>query len=185
MGLAFTLAHAALATAAPGDVLYVQQDGAEVRTGPGAEHSVLMTLNRGHELVEFSRRDSWINVGIARTGGKDGWIQASLVGPMYTGGATTAPPDPRFDAFVEGVEELNKEAEAIVGFRFFASVENLGDGMVQLIATRRWISEPEGARQVILDRLFEMWDENEGTGLPIAVYLVDTEGEPFMSKARQ
>jgi hypothetical protein len=104
---------------------------------------------------------------------------------MYTGGATTAPPDPRFDAFVEGVEELNKEAEAIVGFRFFASVENLGDGMVQLIATRRWISEPEGARQVILDRLFEMWDENEGTGLPIAVYLVDTEGEPFMSKARQ
>ena len=62
------------AWAATGDKLYIQKNGVNVHTGPGTNNDIVLKLNKGHELIEFSRQDEWINVGIARTGGKTGWI---------------------------------------------------------------------------------------------------------------
>ncbi len=42
------------AWAAPGDKLYIQKNGVNVRTGPGTNNPVLLKLNKGHELIEFS-----------------------------------------------------------------------------------------------------------------------------------
>ena len=172
-----------LAEAAPGDKLYVQKNGVNVRSGPGTDNPVLMKLNKGHELIEFSRKGNWVNVGIARTGGKDGWIHQSLVGSVSPGGATVTPPDPRFDAFVRDVEKLNNRAKRIAGFPFFTKVENLGDGIVQLMASEGWIAAPRADRASNLNTLFRLWSAHEGSGLPIAVYIVDTRGNLVMKKA--
>ncbi len=173
------------AWAAPGDKLYVQKNGVNVREGPGTDHAVILKLNRGHELVEFARQAGWVNVGVARTGGKDGWIHASLVGPLFSGGATAAPKDPRFDAFVRDVGKLNAKAASIAGFAFFSKIENLGDGIVQLTAHRQWLAGPRADREGNLTTLFNLWSAHEGSGLPIAVYIVDSRGNVVMKKARR
>lgn len=179
------LSQITLTEAAPGDKLYVQKTAVNVRTGPGKDYSILMSLNKGHELIEFSRDGEWINVGIARAGGKDGWISSSLVGSISAGGATVAPPDARFGAFVHDVEELNQKVSSISGFRFFTRIENLGDGIVQLTAHDQWLAAPREDRQSNLNTLFNLWSAHEGSQLPIAVYIVNSRGDQVMKKARR
>ena len=165
-----------------GDTLYVQKSEAAVHTGPGINHSILLKIGKGHELIELSRQGEWINVGIARTGGKDGWIHSSLVGSVSSGGATVAPADPKFDAFVRDVEKLNDKAESIAGFPFFTKIENLGDGIVQLTAHDGWLSAPRSNREDNLETLFYLWSQHEGSGLPVAVYITNRMGEVVMRR---
>ena len=176
---------AAPAVAGPGDKLYVQKSGVNVRTGPGTSNPVLLTLGKGHELVEFSRQGEWVNVGIARSGGKDGWIHSSLVASVSPGGASVAPADPKFDAFVRDVEKLNNKVKPVAGFPFFTRVENLGDGIVQVTAHRQWLAAPRADREGNLNTLFNLWSAHEASGLPIAVYVVDSNGTVVMKKARR
>ena len=169
--------------AATGDKLYIQKDDENVRTGPSASNHVLLKLNKGHELVEFSRQDEWIHVGIARTGGKTGWIHSSGVGSVFSGGATVAPADSRFDAFVRDIEKLNNTVKPISGFPFFTKVENLGDGIVQLTAHNQWLAASRDDRASNLNTLFNLWSAHEASGLPIAVYIVDSSGNIVMRKS--
>jgi SH3-like domain-containing protein len=171
------------AWASPGEKIYVQKPSVNIRTGPGTNNAVLLKLNLGHELIEFSRRGEWINVGIPRTGGKDGWIHSSLVGPVSPGGATTAPKDRRFDAFLKDVEKLNAKVEPITGFPFFTKVENLGDGIVQLTAHDQWLKAPRSDRESNLNTLYRLWSAQEGSGLPVAVYIVDARSNLVIKKA--
>ena len=168
--------------AEPGDTLYVQKSLAVVHTGPGTSHSVLLKLGKGHELIELYRQGEWINVGIARTGGKDGWIHASLVGSVSSGGATVAPADPKFDTFVRDVGKLNDKVEPITGFPFFTKIENLGDGIVQLTAHDGWLSAPRSSREANLETLFNLWSQHEGSGLPVAVYIANRMGKIVMRR---
>ena len=168
VAVALIITHVALA--APGDKLYIQKNVVNIRTGPGTEKPVLMKLNKGHELVEFSRKGDWVNVGITRTGGKDGWVHRSLVATVSPGGASVAPLDPSFDAFVRDVQKLNDKVEKIAGFPFFTKVENLGDGIVQLTASDGWMTAPYSDRAGNLNTLFKLWSAHEGSGLPVAVY---------------
>lgn len=171
-------------SAAPGDVLYIQGDGVNVRAGPGTDASVILKLNRGHKLVEFERRGDWVNVGVDRTGGKDGWVHRSLVGANFSGGGSTAPTDPKFDQFRAAVEFLNARARQRAGVDLFTKVENLGDGIVQISATDTWISAPYGDRQSNLNTLFDLWDAADGSGRPIMVRIVDARGNEVMKKGR-
>lgn len=97
---------------------------------------------------------------------------------MSPGGTTVAPADSRFDAFVRDVEKLNNKVKPISGFPFFTRVENLGDGIVQLTA-------PRNGRESNLNTLFNLWSAHEASGLPIAVYIVDSQGNIVMKKARR
>ena len=171
------------AWAATGDKLYIQKNGVNVRTGPNMNSPVLLKLNKGHELVEFSRQGEWINVGIARTGGKTGWIHSFFVGAVSSGGATVAPADSRFDAFVRDIEKLNNKVKPISGFPFFTNVENLGDGIVQLTAHNQWLAASRDDRASNLNTLFNLWSAHEASGLPIAVYIVDSQGNIVMRKS--
>lgn len=186
--LAFTAASLISVThalAEPGDKLYVQKSGVNVRAGPGTSNPVVLTLGKGHELIEFSRQGEWVNVGIARSGGKDGWIHSSLVAAASPGGESVAPADPKFDAFVRDVEKLNNKVKPVAGFPFFTKVENLGDGIVQVTAHRRWLEAPRADRESNLNTLFNLWSAHEGSGRPIAVYVVDSNGTVVMRKARR
>lgn len=185
IGTLLGLILATAASATTGDILYIQGNGVNVRRGPGTDAPVIMKLNRGHELIEFERRGDWVNVGIARTGGKDGWVHRSLVGSKFPGGGTTAPPDPKFDQFRAAVELLNARVRQMAGVDFFTNVENLGDGIVQVTATDTWIAAPIADRQGNLNTMFDLWDAAEGTGLPIMVSIVDARGNQVMKKGRR
>ena len=112
--LVVILVTAGMAHAEPGDKLYVQASETSVHVGPGSKYEVVMQLLQGHALLEFQRLDPgqhrvlgsdfkevvydiseedgpWVNVGIADSSGKDGWIRATDVG--------SAPqPDPVYDS---------------------------------------------------------------------------------------
>ena len=67
--------------ATPGQILYVHAAGANVRSAPGTENSVIMKLARGDKLMELERRGAWLRVLSARKIGMEGWIHSSLVDP--------------------------------------------------------------------------------------------------------
>ncbi len=171
-------------SASPGDKLYIQKNGVNIRTGPGTNYQVLLKLNKGHELVEYSQEGDWINIGIARTGGKTGWVHSSLVTSTSSGGTTAAPADRRYDAFVRDIEKLNDRVSPVSGFPFFTNVESLGDGIVLVTAHDRWLAAPLSDRESDLNTLFDLWSEHEASRLPIAVIIVNSRGKVVMRKAR-
>lgn len=178
-----TLAISTPAWSEPGDTLYSQKSGVNVRSEPSASSSVRLRLGIGHELVEFSRQGEWVNVGIARAGGKDGWIHASLVGPVSPGGGSLAPVDARFDAFVRDVEARNAKLKGEAGLVLFSNVENLGDGIVQVTAGPNWGATAVAVREANVTALLDLWAARETSGLPIAVYVINAHGEVLMQKA--
>ncbi len=167
-----------------GDILFVQKDNSPIREGPNKDAPLVLQLNRGHKLIEFERKGGWVNVGIDRSGGKEGWIESPLTGSVSPGGKSVAPPDPRFDQFKAAVEILNANAKQRSGFDFFTNVESLGDGIVELTATNEWLAVPKSGRDGNLNTLFNLWDAAEGTGLPISVRIVDNKGTLRMRQSR-
>lgn len=93
-------------------------------------------------------------------------------------------PSKRFEAFELAVHKLNDSAYQKAGVRFFDLVEDLGDGMVKVVATDFWLAAPPDLRQGNLNTLFNLWDAAEATGLPIAVYIYDRQGNMRMKKTR-
>ncbi len=176
---------AVISSADPGDKLYIAGDSVNVRSDPTQTGPVILQLDRGHELIEFGREGEWINVGIARTGGKDGWVHRSLVTSSFSGGGTTAPADPRFNKFREVVEAVNARARSRAGFDFFTKIENLGDGIVELTATEEWLSAPRANRESNLRALFNLWDAADGSGQAIAVYIAEKNGTRVMQRSRR
>ena len=80
------------ALATPGDVLYVEAGGAELRTAPEAAAPVVLRLDPGRKLIEFERRGVWIRVGIFGTIGREAWIHGSRVAPRPPGRRAPSPP---------------------------------------------------------------------------------------------
>lgn len=175
----------AVAFTATGDILYVQVDRANLRSGPSTSSPIILTLGMGHRLLEFERRAGWVHVGADRTGGKDGWVHASLVGPVFRGGSTIAPENPSFQKFLRAFNALNERVRKQTGARFFTGAEDLGDAIIQVTATDEWLAGPKSARESNLRTIFEMWDAADNTGLPIAVYVVDGRGNRQMSMTRR
>lgn len=73
------LAMTSLCWAGPGDIHYVKTLQAQIHAKPSAESEITLVVAIGRKLVEIGREDSWIYVGVDKTGGKDGWIRASQV----------------------------------------------------------------------------------------------------------
>ncbi len=60
--------------------LTVLKDSVNLREGPSTNHSVVLELARGQELMEFKRDGKWVHVGAYGTDGKIGWVHGTLVG---------------------------------------------------------------------------------------------------------
>ncbi len=78
-GLLLVLALASASNAAPGDVLYVQATGANVRQFPSLQATVLTTLSHGSKVVEVRREGDWIRVRSAQPNGTEGYVHSSLL----------------------------------------------------------------------------------------------------------
>ncbi len=166
-----------------GDKLYISKARVNIRSSPSEGSSIVVRIDKGHVLIELATSDSWINVGVDRTGGKSGWVKKSNVSYTYIQGGSQAPYDPRFDKFSRAVEILNNNVEKRIGQKFFSKVENLGDGMVSLTPTAIWLQGDEKSKKKNLHTIFMLWEAAEGTGLPVAVYIVDSGGNILMKES--
>ncbi len=88
------LCAAPRALATPGDVLYVEADGAELRAAPEAAAPVVLRLDPGRKLIEFERRGVWLRVGIFGAVGREAWVHGSRVAPRSPDRRALAPPAP-------------------------------------------------------------------------------------------
>jgi hypothetical protein len=88
LALALSALGAGAARATPGDILYVEADGAILRAAPEGAASVVLRLEAGRKLIEFERRGGWLRVGVFGAIGKAGWVRrdrASGRGPESAG----------------------------------------------------------------------------------------------------
>ncbi len=88
------LCAAPRALATPGDVLYVEAGGAELRAAPEAAAPVVLRLDPGRKLIEFERRGVWLRVGIFGAVGREAWIHGSRAAPRPPDQRAPSPPAP-------------------------------------------------------------------------------------------
>ncbi len=145
-----------------------------------------MKLARGHHLVEFARRGEWVHVGVSQSGGLDGWIHESLVDTVLRGSTAAKPAkgSPNFEAFRKDMAKLNEQARRTASFPFFTKIEDMGDSIIRLTAHDGWLEAPRADREKNLNVILELWAAHEGTGLPVAVNIVDRRGKLVMSKSQ-
>ena len=178
--------------AAPGDTLSVVGDDVNVRDGPSLAHNVVLELHQGNTVREIQRKDKWIEIAELATGKKLGWIHITLIetvpdnspGTAYPAVAETGNADGRFQVFLASFEKLGANMEKETGLVFFTKAEELGNGNIQIMATNAWVQAPEGSKTNIMNILFRLWDEADGRGSPIAVFIVDEHGTQHMSMYR-
>ncbi len=89
--LVFWVAVALPAHATPGQILYVQPEIINARQAPSTSARVVMRLERGHKLMEFERRGTWVRVLISGTLGNQGWVHGALVATRPVGETSPSP----------------------------------------------------------------------------------------------
>ncbi len=89
--LVFWVAVALPAHATPGQILYVQPEIINARQAPSTSARVVMRLERGHKLMEFERRGTWVRVLISGTLGNQGWVHGALVATRPLGQTSPSP----------------------------------------------------------------------------------------------
>jgi len=60
----------------------------------------------------------------------------------------------------------------------------LGNNNIQITATDAWLNLPRTDRENSLSDVFEIWSETVGNDLSIMVYIVDKNGDRFMTMLR-
>ena len=161
--------------------LYVKSVVANLRSGPSTSGPILLQLKAGHKLMEISRKGNWIEVGAAGTG-KIGWIYKTLLTDKMATIEGYAVVNDAFKKFKLAFDDLNQTIKRTAGFTFFTEATYLGDGIIQITATDVWLSAPYSDRTSGLQTVYDMWEAADGTGLSIAVYVVDSAGIRRMTR---
>jgi len=60
-----------------GDKQYVSSRQANLFSEPSEDSEVVLILAVGRQLLEFERKNGFLNVGVISSGGIDGWIKES------------------------------------------------------------------------------------------------------------
>ena len=79
--ITITITAAASALAAPGQSHYVKPLQANIHESASADAPVKFVIAIGRKLIEFQRKDGFIQVGIDKAGGRDGWISEQDIAP--------------------------------------------------------------------------------------------------------
>ena len=180
--------------AAPGDALSVLGDDVNVRDGPSLAHNVILKLHKGNRAQEIQRKNEWVEIAEFTTGNKLGWVHVSLIETVPVSPSAPAIPvnsitdssitEKRFQVFLASFEKLGVNLKKETGLVFFTRVEELGKGNIQITATDAWIDSATDHKARLLNIIFRLWDEADGIGSPIAVFIVDEHGTQHMSMYR-
>jgi len=170
--------------AAPGDSFNILGDNVNVRKGPSLKNPMVIKLQKGHGVVEMQRQDGWVEIVDGKTGEKLGWVHSSLIGQKKTEGPAIVTTKDKFQKFMSAFDGLNTNIKNKMGLVYFTKAEELGDGIIQITATDEWVNMPKTEKENTLRIIFKIWDKTEGSGLPIAVYIVDKNNNHHMSLYR-
>lgn len=97
---------------------------------------------------------------------------------------TTVVPTDAFKRFEAAFWELNRRVESQSDVTFFTDVEDLGDGIIQVTATNTWLGGRQEDQESNVQTLLNMWEAAEDSELPIAVRVVDEDGNVVMMRNR-
>jgi len=67
--------------ASPGQMYYIKPLQANVYESPSKTSKVKFVVAIGRKVMEFGTKNGFAQVGIDKSGGKDGWIKASDLSP--------------------------------------------------------------------------------------------------------
>ena len=170
------------ANAQPGRKLFAKHDALVVRESANDSASTLLSVDRGHELVEISRQKGWVEVGVARTG-KIGWVPISSTTLTQTSGGTRTPETDKFRKFMAAFSTLNQRVKSQTGIELFSDAEDMADGILHVTATDAWLSGSIDEKSSSLNAVYNLWQAADGSGLPIAVHVRDAKGNIVMRKS--
>lgn len=169
----------------PGPTLFVQSKTAKLYETPSTRSKILMELRKGHKVTELERIDHWVKVRVETAKGTSGWIHRSEVGAEFIGGSTYSPKSAAFGRFLREFDDFNTQLKISQKTVFFTEAEDLGDGVIQVTATQRWLNSPKEIREKYLNTIFQLWNAADRSGLPITVHIADHDGSRRLSKWRK
>ena len=170
------------ANAQPGRKLFAKHDALVVYESASHSASTLVIVDTGHELVEISRKNGWVEVGVARTG-KIGWVPISSTTLTQTSGSTRTPETDKFRKFMTAFSTLNQRVKSQTGIELFSDAKDMGDGILHVTATDAWLSAGTDEKSSSLDTVYKLWQATDGSGLPVAVYVRNAKGNIVMKKS--
>lgn len=179
IGLIFLFAGNAFAE--PGDILHVHGTVVNLRQGPSTNYPVLLKLRRGDKLLELQRKGDWVEVHPDGMDGTCGWIYAPLVGKEYVGRLAKPIETQKFRNFKAAFNELNTRIAKQTGSTFFTKPEDLGNGVIQVTATDKWLNTTNEEKERNLRAIFDLWNHAEGNPPAMAVHVIDKDGNHQMS----
>ena len=177
------LGLAAPAAARKADKLFVFQPDTAVRQEPRASAPRVLVLQAGHLLVELESMRGWLQVAIARTGGKIGWVRRRDITRVQPQPAIRMT-GPELELFASEVEEFNREVMEETGAPLFTRFEAVTPDLLHLTASAMWQSLPRSAMRRNLARLASRWAQLNDSGNPVWVEVVDSAGVVVMSERR-
>jgi hypothetical protein len=107
--LLMILGTAATPDAHPGQIVYVQSKGAEVRAEPNRKAQVIAQLRPGQQVFEFERRSGWVWIGMFYNFGRGGWVHGPLLRPEPPGRRPAPPPPAPTAQAKEPAKEKQKD----------------------------------------------------------------------------
>ena len=165
----------------PGRSLFAKHHDLVVREAASESASALITVDAGHELIEVSRANGWVEVGVARTG-KVGWVSISSTMLTQAFGGTQTPETDSFVRFTVAFSILNQSVKSQTGIALFSDAEDMGDGIICVTATSAWLSGSADEQASTLNTVYELWRAADGSGFPVAVYVRGAAGNTVMTK---
>lgn len=178
---------ATAAGAAPGDIHRVTNaDLVNLRAAPSNESNVRGTVERGDEVIELTRDDSWVGVRVLSTG-EEGWIFGQLLDPVARstlGNGGAAPiEDVGFQRFSQGFNRLVRSINADLGYPMVQEVQQPEADLLRVQPTSQWLlNGSREAHVMAAAAMYEMW-KNHQNGAPVRLVLLDNQGRDYVTIA--
>jgi hypothetical protein len=175
------------ADAAPGDIHRVTNaDLVNLRAAPSNESNVRGTVERGDEVIELTRDDSWVGVRVLSTG-EEGWIFGQLLDPVAhstLGNGGAAPiEDVGFQRFSQDFNRLVRSINADLGYPMVQEVQQPEADLLRVQPTSQWLlNASREAHVMAAAAMYEMW-KNHQNGGPVRLVLVDNQGRDYVTIA--
>ncbi len=169
-----------VALSIPGDILYVQVDVANMRQGGSLKHPVINWLKKGHMVTEIQRKGEWVEVIADWEKMQTGWIHSSIVSNKFVGNESDENNNYKFTEFKKIFKDFNASSKLYSGRKLFVDVNDLGDGIIEIVATNFWLNEKTN-----MTYIHSLLNEIGEDSFPIAIHIVDQNGKRHMSIIRE
>jgi hypothetical protein len=113
---------------------------------------------------------------------QSGASEQAAIAPATGPAETTDPPE--LARFRDSVDYLNSRSKSADGGDLFERVEEVGDGVVRVGATKAWASIPPASQQSYANALVDRWAAARGYSGPAIVQIMDPDGKLLLESKK-